>query len=139
MPAVTDCESSYPPSCTALLPSIPSSLSHIFLSSGFTVSVTPSVSPLSPVHIESTLVSPIHVSLIPSPSSALGLVELASPQHQPIAARCAASHTQAAFISVPTTYPVHTHTAQSQNTHPPTNGSSQPLTQVIITAIVRQI
>ncbi|XP_013888011.1 serine/threonine-protein kinase WNK2 isoform X11 [Austrofundulus limnaeus] len=131
MPAVADCESSYPPSCTALHPSVPSSLSHIFLSSGFTVSVTPSVSPLSPLHIENTLVSPIHVSLIPSPSSALGLVELSSPQHQPIAARSAASHTQAAFISVPTTYPIHTHTAQSQNIHPPTNGSSQPLTQQV--------
>ncbi|XP_024860225.1 serine/threonine-protein kinase WNK2 isoform X3 [Kryptolebias marmoratus] len=130
MAAVTDCESSYPPSCTALHPPVPSSLSHIFLSPGYTVSVTPSVSPLSPLHIENTLVSPIHVSLIPSPSSALGLAEPTSPQHQHTAARSEASHTQSSFISIPTTHPAHTHVAQSQNTHRPANGSSQPLIQV---------
>ncbi len=130
MTAVTDCESSYPRTCTAPHPSTSSSLNHIFLSPGQTLPVTPSVSPLSPLHIENALVPPIPVSLIPSP---------ASPQHQPTAAlqqsvRSEASHSQPAFISALTTHPIHTHTSPSQNTHPPTNGSTQPLIQVIMSA-----
>ncbi|XP_070765899.1 serine/threonine-protein kinase WNK2 [Enoplosus armatus] len=123
MTAVTDCESSYPHSCTVPHPST-SSLNPIFLSPG---PVTPSVSPLSPLHIENALVSPIPVSLIPSPSLVLGKMGPTSPQHQPTAAlqqsvRSDASHSQPAFISALTTAP-------SQNTHPPTNGSTQPLIQ----------
>lgn len=133
MTAVTDCESSYPHSCTAPHPSTSSSLNHIFLSPGQTLPVTPSVSPLSPLHIENVLVSPIPVSLIPSPSHMLGKVGPTSPQHQP-SVRSEVSHSQPAFIPAPTTRPIHTHTAPCQNTHPPTNGSTQPLIQVIMTA-----
>lgn len=141
MTAVTDCESSYSHSCTAPHPSTSSSLNHIFLSPGQTLPVTPSVSPLSPLNIESTLVSPIPVSLMPSPSPVLGKVVPTSPQHQPTTAlqqtvRCEASHSQPAFISALTTHPIHTHISPSQNTHPPTNGSTQPLIQVIIMAAV---
>ncbi|XP_038578149.1 serine/threonine-protein kinase WNK2-like isoform X3 [Micropterus salmoides] len=135
MTAVTDCESSYPHSCTAPHPSTSSSLNPIFLSPGQTLPVTPSVSPPSPLHIENALLSPIPVSLLPSPSPVLGKVGPTSPQHQPTAAlqqsvRSEASHLQPAFISALTsTHPIHTHTALSQNTHPPTNGSTQPLRQ----------
>ncbi|XP_045912116.1 serine/threonine-protein kinase WNK2-like isoform X6 [Micropterus dolomieu] len=135
MTAVTDCESSYPHSCTAPHPSTSSSLNPIFLSPGQTLPVTPSVSPLSPLHIENALLSPIPVSLLPSPSPVLGKVGPTSPQHQPTAAlqqsvRSEASHLQPAFISgLTSTHPIHTHTALSQNTHPPTNGSTQPLRQ----------
>ncbi|XP_018556584.1 serine/threonine-protein kinase WNK2 isoform X4 [Lates calcarifer] len=136
MTAVTDCESSYSHSCTAPHPSTSSSLNHIFLSPGQTLPVTPSVSPLSPLNIESTLVSPIPVSLMPSPSPVLGKVVPTSPQHQPTTAlqqtvRCEASHSQPAFISALTTHPIHTHISPSQNTHPPTNGSTQPLIQQV--------
>ncbi|XP_051806169.1 serine/threonine-protein kinase WNK2 isoform X3 [Acanthochromis polyacanthus] len=135
MPAVTDCESSYPHSCTAPQLSISSSLNHIFLSPGHALPVTPSVSPLSPLHIENTLVSPIPVSLIPSPSLVLGKVEPTSPQHQPPAvlqqsARAETSHAQSAFISALSSLPIHTHTAPCQNTHPSINGSTKPLIQV---------
>ncbi|XP_047437657.1 serine/threonine-protein kinase WNK2 isoform X7 [Mugil cephalus] len=131
MAAVTDCESSYPLSCTAPLPSISSSLNQIFLSP---CPVTPSVSPLSPLHIESTLVSPNPVSLMPSPSPVLSKVEPTSPQHQPItallqSARSETPHTQPAFMSALTTHPLHTQTAPCQNTHPPSNGSTQLLIQ----------
>uniref|UniRef100_A0A3B4X791 non-specific serine/threonine protein kinase n=1 Tax=Seriola lalandi dorsalis TaxID=1841481 RepID=A0A3B4X791_SERLL len=134
MTAVTDCESSYPQSCTAPHPSTSSSVNHVFLSPGQTLPVTPSVSPLSPLHIENALVSPIPVSLIPSPSPMLGKMGPTSPQHQPTTAlqqsvRSEASHSQPAFISALTTHPIHTHISLSQNTHPPTNGSTQPLIQ----------
>ncbi|XP_051280214.1 LOW QUALITY PROTEIN: serine/threonine-protein kinase WNK2-like [Dicentrarchus labrax] len=134
MTAVTDCESSYPHSCTAPHPSTSSSLNHIFLSPAHNVPVTPSVSPLSPLHIENALVSPIPVSLMPSPSPVLGKVGPTSPQHQPTAGlqqsvRSEVSHSQPAFITALTTHPIHAHAAQSQNTHPPTNGSTQPLIQ----------
>ncbi|XP_031700606.1 serine/threonine-protein kinase WNK2 isoform X3 [Anarrhichthys ocellatus] len=124
MTAVTDCESSYPH------PSTSSSLNHIFLSPGQTV--TPSVFPLSPLHIKNMLVSPVPVSLMPSPSPVLGPT---SPQHQHTSVlqqqsvRAEASHSQPAFISAASTHPLHTHTAPCQNTHPPTNGSTQPLMQ----------
>ncbi|XP_043970206.1 serine/threonine-protein kinase WNK2 [Gambusia affinis] len=122
--AVTDSESAYLPPCTSPHPSS-SSLTHIFLSPGYTVPVTPSVSPLSPLHIENTLISPTPVSLtVPSPSSVLGMVQPTSPQHQPAAARSEASQMQALFKSTLTSHPMHT------NTHLPANGSSQPLIQV---------
>ncbi|XP_030588967.1 serine/threonine-protein kinase WNK2 [Archocentrus centrarchus] len=126
MAAVTDCESSCPHSCTAPPPSASSSLNHIFLSPGHTVPATPSVSPISPLHNENALVSPISVSLKPSPSHGLSNVEPTSPQRT---ARSEASHASPAFISILTTHPKHTHTAQCQSTHPPTIGSSQPLMQ----------
>ncbi|XP_068996705.1 serine/threonine-protein kinase WNK2-like isoform X8 [Embiotoca jacksoni] len=129
MTAVTDCETSYPHSCTAPHPSISSSLNHIFLSPGHSLPVTPSVSPLSLLHIENALVSPIPGSLMPSPSPVLGKVEPPSPQHQPTAAlqqsaRSETCHAQPAFISALPTHPIHTHIVPCQNTHPPTNGST---------------
>lgn len=135
MTAVT--ESSYPHSCTAPHPSTSSSLNHIFLSPGPALPVTPSVSPLSPLQIENALVSPIPVSLIPSPSPVLGKMGPTSPQHQPTtvlqqSVKCEASHSQPTFISTLTTHPIHT--SPSQNTHSPTNGSTQPLIQVIMMA-----
>nr|XP_015823708.2 serine/threonine-protein kinase WNK2 isoform X8 [Nothobranchius furzeri] len=134
MTAVTDCESSCPPFCTAPHLSVPSSFSHTYLSPGYTISVTPSVSPVSPLHIENTLVSPIPVSLIPSPSSMLGMVGPTSPQH--IATRSEASHTQSSLLSALTTHPTHTNVTSCQNTHLLANGSSQPLIQVPQTASV---
>ncbi|XP_054902090.1 serine/threonine-protein kinase WNK2 isoform X4 [Poeciliopsis prolifica] len=123
--AVTDSESAYLPPCTSPHPSSSSSLTHIFLSPGYAAPVTPSVSPLSPLHIENTLISPTPMSLtVPSPSSVLGMVQPTSPQHQPAAARSEASQMQASFISTLTSHPMHT------NTHLPANGSSQPLIQV---------
>ncbi|XP_078026055.1 serine/threonine-protein kinase WNK2 isoform X12 [Epinephelus lanceolatus] len=137
MTAVTDCESSYPHSCTAPHPSAPSSLNHIFLSPGQTLPVTPSVSPVSPLHIENTLVSPVPVSHIPSPSPVLGKAGPTSPQHQP-RIRSEVSHSQPAFISAPATHPIHTHTAPCQSTHPPTNGSTQPLIQQVPQQVPQQ-
>lgn len=134
MTAVTDCESSYPHSCTSPHPATSSSHNHIFLSPGQTLPVTPTVSPLSPLHIENVLVSPIPVSLIPSPSPGLDKVAPTSPQHHPTGVRSEASHSQPAFISALSTHPLHTHTAPSQNTHPPTNGSTQSLIKVIMMA-----
>ncbi|XP_036959491.1 serine/threonine-protein kinase WNK2-like isoform X3 [Acanthopagrus latus] len=136
MAAVTDTESSYPHSCTAPHPSASSSLNHLYLCPGQNLPVTPSVSPLSPLHTENIMVSPIPVSLIPSPSHMLGKVGPTSPQHQPTTAlqqsvRSDASNLQPAFISAPTTHPIHTHIAPSQSTHPPKNGSTQPLIQQI--------
>ncbi|KAL6119167.1 wnk2 [Pungitius sinensis] len=131
MTAVTDCESSHPHSCSAPHPSTSSSLNHIFLSPGQTV--TPSVAPLSPLHTHNNvLVSPTPVSLMPSPSPhAAGP---SSPQHQHTAvqqqsARSEASHSQPLFMSAASSHPLHTHTGPCQNTHPPTNGSTQPLMQ----------
>nr|XP_043893634.1 serine/threonine-protein kinase WNK2-like isoform X8 [Solea senegalensis] len=134
MTAVPDSETSCPHSCTASHPSISSSLNPIFLSPGQPLPVTPSVSPVSPLHIENSLVSPIPVSLIPSPSHMLGRMEPTSPQHQPNAAlkqsiRCDASHSQPAIKSAFTTHSIHTHISPSLNTHLPNNGSTQSLIQ----------
>ncbi|XP_040927586.1 serine/threonine-protein kinase WNK2 isoform X3 [Betta splendens] len=127
MAAVTDCESSYSHSCTALHPSTSSCLSHSFLSTGQSAPLTQSVSPVSPLHMENALVSPVPVSLIPSPSPALDNVGLTSPEPQS-SVRCEAAHPQPSFMSsLPT---MHTNTGPSQNTHPPTNGSTQPLMQI---------
>lgn len=135
---MTDCESSYPNSCSAPHPSTSSSLTHIFLSPGQTLPVTPSLSPLSPLHFENTLASPMPVSLIPSPSPMLSSVGPTSPHHQcPTALQSVnseASHSQPAFIAALTTHPIHTHTALPQNTHPQTTASTQPLIQVIMMA-----
>ncbi|XP_038128448.1 serine/threonine-protein kinase WNK2-like isoform X8 [Cyprinodon tularosa] len=130
MAAVADAESAYFPPCTSPYPTSSSSLTHIFLSPGFTVPVTPSISPLSPLHIENTLISPTPVSLpVPSPSSVQGMVQPTSPHHQPKAARSEASQMQSPFISTLTSHPMHTNTASCQNTHLPANGISQPLIQ----------
>ncbi|XP_063741220.1 serine/threonine-protein kinase WNK2 isoform X2 [Eleginops maclovinus] len=134
MTAVPPCESSLPHSFTVPHPSTSSSLNPIFLSTGQTA--TPSVSPLSPLQIENVLVSPIPMSLIPSPSLVLGKVGPTSPQHQPASVlqqsvRSESPHSQPAFMSAPTTHPIRTHTAPCQNTHPPTNGSAQPLIQQV--------
>ncbi|KAM9751071.1 serine/threonine-protein kinase WNK2 isoform 15-T15 [Menidia menidia] len=136
MTTVTDCESSFPQSCTDPILSVPSSLNHVFLSPGHTLPVTPSVSPLSPQHIEKALGSPIPVSLIPSPSHMLGRVNQTSPRHQHAAslqhnAKSDTSHTQYAFTSILTTHPMQAHIAPCQSTHPPTNGSAQPLVQQV--------
>lgn len=131
---MTDSESAYLPPCTSPHPSSSSSLTHIFLSPGYTVPATPSVSPLSPLHIENTLISPTPMSLtVPSPSSVLGMVQPTSPQHQSAAARSEASQMQALFTATLTSHPMHT------NTHLPANGSSQPLIQVIVTGAEKQI
>ncbi|XP_041654272.1 serine/threonine-protein kinase WNK2 isoform X6 [Cheilinus undulatus] len=135
MPAVTDCESSYP--CTAPQPSTSPSLNHLYLSPGQTLPLTPSVSPLSPLQIENSLVSPIPVSLIPSPSHMLAKMGPTSPLHQPItplhqSVRSETSQSQIAFVSALTTHAIHSHMASSQNTHPPTNGSTQPLKQQVL-------
>lgn len=142
MTAVTDsCESSHPPSCTAPHPSTSSCLNHLFLCPGQYLPLTPSISPISPLHLENSLISPIPVSLIPSPSPAVGKVGPTSPQHQSAAAlqqsvRCEASHPQPAFISSLTTHTIDTHIGPSQKTPPPTNGSTQPLIQVTIMVVV---
>ncbi|CAJ1084907.1 serine/threonine-protein kinase WNK2 isoform X5 [Xyrichtys novacula] len=137
MTAVTDCETSYPHSCTAPHPSTSPSFNHMYLTPGQTLPLTPSVSPLSPLHIENTLVSPAPVSLIPSPSHMLGKMGPTSPQHHPAAAlhqsaKPETSQSQLAFMPALATHPIHTHTAISQNTHPPTNGSTQPLKQQVL-------
>ncbi|XP_035995077.1 serine/threonine-protein kinase WNK2 isoform X3 [Fundulus heteroclitus] len=131
MAAVADPESAYLPPCTAPHPSTSSSLTHIFLSPGFPVPVTPSVSPLSPLHIENALISPTPASLaVLSPSPVRGVVQPTSPQHQPTAARSEASQMQPSFIATLTSHPVLTNAAPCQSTHLPANGSSQPLIKV---------
>lgn len=141
MTAVTDCEPSYPHSCPAPHPSTSSCLNHIFLSPGQCLPLAQSVSPISPLHTDNSLISPIPVSLIASPSPAVAKVGPSSPQHQSTAAlqqslKCEASHSQPAFISSLPTHTIDTHTGPSQNTHPPTNGSTQPLIQVTIIVAV---
>lgn len=133
--AVSDCESSsYAHSCAAPPTSASSSLNHIFLSPGQTLPVSPAVSPLSPLHTETMLVSPTPLSLSPSPSPALLKIGPTSPQpctavHQSV--RAEAPHTQAAFISSLPAQTMHSHSSSSPHTHPHTNGSTQSLTQVI--------
>ncbi|KAM4562955.1 serine/threonine-protein kinase WNK2 isoform 9-T9 [Odontesthes bonariensis] len=118
---VTDCDSSYPQSYTDPHLSVSSSLNHVFLSPGHALPVTPSVSPLSPLHVENALASPIPVSFMPSSSHMLGRVESTSPQHQPAIAlqqiaKSEASHTQYAFTSALATHPIHTHIAPCLST-----------------------
>ncbi|XP_061625340.1 serine/threonine-protein kinase WNK2 isoform X2 [Phyllopteryx taeniolatus] len=130
MAAVTDCESSYPHSHTAPHSSASSSLNHVFLSPGCTLPITPSVSPLSPIHIENVLVSSIPMLLKPPPSPVLSRMPLqASPNDQVAvalqhSARDDAGYSEPSFVSAPTTHPIYTHTTLSPNTQPPTNGST---------------
>ncbi|KAM3871770.1 serine/threonine-protein kinase WNK2 [Diretmus argenteus] len=131
MTAVTDCESSYPHPCSVPQPyptSTSSSLAPIFLSPGQALPVSPSISPLSPLHIESVLAPPIPVSLMPSPTPCLGMAWPTSPQHQSI--KPEASHSQPAYMEAITTHPIHTHPAPPQNAHLPTTSSSLPLRQI---------
>ncbi|XP_029994134.1 serine/threonine-protein kinase WNK2 isoform X3 [Sphaeramia orbicularis] len=135
LPAVTDCESSYP-HCSVPHPSTSSSLNPIFLSPGQTLPVTPSVSPLSPLLIENIFTPSIPVSLIPSPTPVMGKVGPTSPQHHSTTAmlqsvRSDVSIPQPTFISPLPTHPLHAHTASVQNTHPPKNGSTQSLIQQV--------
>lgn len=133
MAAVTDSESSYPHTCSVPHPSASSSHSRMFLSTGQTLPVTPAVSPLSPLHYENVLGSPIPVSLMPSPSQVLDKVGPTSPQHQ-LSVRPEASYSHPALISSQSTNPLHTHTVSAQNTHPATNGSTQTLIKVTMEA-----
>ncbi|XP_029912055.1 serine/threonine-protein kinase WNK2 isoform X3 [Myripristis murdjan] len=138
MTAMPDCESSYPHSCSAPQPfptPASSSLAPVFLSPGQTLPATPSVSPISPLHIENVLGLPVPVSLMPSPSVALGMAGPTSPHHQcPTAlqpsVRPEVSHSQPAYEAALSTRLPHTHPAPPQNTHPPTTSSTQPLRQV---------
>lgn len=138
MAAVTDSESSYPHTCSVLHSSASSSHSCMFLSPGQTLPVTPAVSPLSPLHYENVLVSPIPVSLMPSSSQVLDKVGPTSPQHQLTAALQQnvrpEAYSHPALISSQSTNPLHTHTVSSQNTHAPTNGSTQTFTKVTMEA-----
>lgn len=134
MAAVTDSES-YPHNCSVPHLSASSSCSHMFLSPGITLPVSPAVSPLSPLHYENVLVSAIPVSLTPFPSQVLDKVGATSPKHQLTAAlqqsvRPEAPYSHPSFISSQSTNPLHTHTVSSQNTYPPTNGSTQTLIKV---------
>lgn len=143
MAAVTDSESSYPHNCSAPHPSASSSCSHMFLSPGPTLPVTPAVSPLSPLHYENVLVSPIPVSLMSSPSQVLDKMGPTSPQHQLTAAlqqsvRPEASYSHPSLIFSQSTNPLNTHTVSSQNTYPPTNGSTQTLIKVTMEAASKQ-
>ncbi|KAM4610978.1 serine/threonine-protein kinase WNK2 isoform 2-T2 [Polymixia lowei] len=137
MTAMTDCDSSYPRSCSAPQP-YPSStpLAPVFLSAGQPLPATPSVSPLSPLHIESALVPAATVPLIPSPTPPLGTAVPTSPKHQchatlPPSVRPEASHPPPAYMAALTMQPTHTHPAPPQNTHPPPSPSTQPLRQQV--------
>ncbi|KAM8829582.1 serine/threonine-protein kinase WNK2 isoform 8-T8 [Synchiropus picturatus] len=111
--AVTDCEPSHSQSCTAPHPAS-SSLNSIFLSPGPASSAPLSVSPLSPIHIENVLVSPIACT-------ATGKMGATSPLNQPCAPL--QIRTETALSQTPATHPSHTHT------HASTNGNLQPQTQ----------
>lgn len=141
MAPVADSESSYPHNCSLPHPSASSSRSHMFLSPGPTVPITPAVSPLSPLHLhyENVLVSPIPMSLMPSPSHVMDKVGPTSPQHQLTAAlqqsvRPEASYSHPSHISSQSNNPLHTNAISSQNTYPPTNGSTQTLIKVTMEA-----
>ncbi|XP_057717406.1 serine/threonine-protein kinase WNK2 isoform X3 [Corythoichthys intestinalis] len=128
MAAVTDCESSYPPTQTASHSTAPS-VNHVFLSPHHTLPMTPSVSPLSPVHIENVLVPSIPVLLKPPPSPVLNITPLhACPNDQAtVALQQGVRDTffsEPSFVSAPSTHPIYAHTALSPNTHPTTNGSA---------------
>ncbi|XP_034028633.1 serine/threonine-protein kinase WNK2-like isoform X3 [Thalassophryne amazonica] len=122
MTAVTDCESSW----STLHPPSSASVAHNFLSPGHTCPVTPSVSPISPLHIENMLASPIPVSPIPSSSPILEMCPTSPQPQYPTALQALTCHSHL----TPTSHPVHAHIASSQNTHPSTNDSTQPPVQV---------
>ncbi|XP_075883100.1 serine/threonine-protein kinase WNK2 isoform X3 [Nelusetta ayraudi] len=133
MTAVTDCDSSCPLSCNSPHPASSSSHKSMFLSPGHPHPLVPTVSPVSPLHIENVLVAPILASLIPSPSHMLDSVGPASPRQPspcpalPQGHKSEIPHSQPAFVPALLAHPLHTYTGQSQSTHLPSNGSSQPL------------
>ncbi|XP_036068681.1 serine/threonine-protein kinase WNK2 isoform X7 [Oryzias melastigma] len=136
MTAVADCESSYLHTCTAPHPSVSPSYNPVFLAPGFTHSVTPSVSPISPLHNESLFVSPNPASLLPSPTPVLGGMEPTSPQllASMQQTRLETFHAQSTFLSAPTTHPTDTRIPPCKNTHPPTSGNSHPQLQAAVLA-----
>ncbi|XP_049611820.1 serine/threonine-protein kinase WNK2 isoform X9 [Syngnathus scovelli] len=123
MAAVTDCESSFPPSHTAPHSSVSSStLNHVFLSPGHALPVTPSVSPLSPILIENVLVASVPVLLKAPPSPVLAQMPLNASANAQVTV---AWQRDDARCSEPTfSHPIYTHAALSPNTLPPTNGSA---------------
>lgn len=144
MTAVTDCDSSCSLSCNSPHPASSSSSSHMFLSPGHTHPLVPSVSPISPLHIENLLVPPIPASLIPSPSHMLDTVGPVSPRHPspspslPQGVKSEICHSQPpAFVPTMPAHPLHSFTGQSQSTHLLSNGTSQPLMKVIITTAMQ--
>lgn len=143
MTAVTDCDSSCPLSCNSPHPASSSSHKSMFLSPGHPHPLVPTVSPVSPLHIENVLVAPILASLIPSPSHMLDSVGPASPRQPspcpalPQGHKSEIPHSQPAFVPALPAHPLHTYTGQSQSTHLPSNGSSQPLMKVIIMAAMQ--
>lgn len=145
MTAATDCDSPCSLSCTSLHPA-PSALSSshkpMFLSPGHTHPLVPTVSPISPLHIDNLLVAPIPASLIPSPSHMLDTVGPVSPRQSsnspalPQGVNSEICHSQPpAFVPTVPAHPLHTFTGQSQSTHLPSNGSSQPLKVIIAAAM----
>ncbi|XP_056131346.1 serine/threonine-protein kinase WNK2-like [Lampris incognitus] len=132
MTAMTDCDLSYPHSCSTPQPypsSNSTSFAPAFLSPGQTLPATPSVSPLSPLHIESALAPAVSAPLLPSPTPVLCMVGPTSPQHQcrPTmlqSVRPEAPHPQPAFMPAPTTHPIHAHPVPPENTHPPPYSST---------------
>uniref|UniRef100_A0A3P9LD40 non-specific serine/threonine protein kinase n=1 Tax=Oryzias latipes TaxID=8090 RepID=A0A3P9LD40_ORYLA len=142
MTAVADCESSYLHTFNAPHPSVSPSYNPVFLSPGLTHSVTPSVSPISPVHNENIFVSPNPASLLPSPTPVLGGMEPTSSPHKLTASmqqtRLEAFHAQSTFLSAPTTHPSDTRIPPCKNMHPPTSGSSHPQIQAAVLTLVTQ-
>uniref|UniRef100_A0A3P9JFZ5 non-specific serine/threonine protein kinase n=1 Tax=Oryzias latipes TaxID=8090 RepID=A0A3P9JFZ5_ORYLA len=142
MTAVADCESSYLHTFNAPHPSVSPSYNPVFLSPGLTHSVTPSVSPISPVHNENIFVSPNPASLLPSPTPVLGGMEPTSSPHKLTASmqqtRLEAFHAQSTFLSAPTTHPSDTRIPPYKNMHPPTSGSSHPQIQAAVLNLVTQ-
>ncbi|RVE70678.1 hypothetical protein OJAV_G00067440 [Oryzias javanicus] len=136
MTAVADCESSYLHTCTAPHPSVSPSYNPVFLSPGITHSVTPSVSPISPLHNGNIFVSPNPTSLLPSPTPVLGGLEPTSPQllASMQQTRLETFHAQSTFLSAPTTHPTDTRIPPCKNTHPPTSGNSHPQMQPAVLA-----
>lgn len=148
MTAVTDCDSCSL-SCNSPHPaSSSSSSSHkpMFLSPGHTHPLVPTVSPISPLHIENLLVAPIPASLVPSPSHMLDTVGPASPRQLcpspalPQGVKSEMCHSQPpAFVPTMPAHPLHSFTGQPQSTHLLSNGSSQPLMKVIIMAAMQEV
>ncbi|XP_072305748.1 serine/threonine-protein kinase WNK2 isoform X3 [Eucyclogobius newberryi] len=119
---LADCDSSLTISSSSILPpSISPSPSPMFLCPGpVHPTVTPSVSPLSPMMVENMLSPNMPASLLPSPTPVLGKITPTSPLHHP----------QPVFTStLNALHPIHAHGALAQNTQPPPNGSS--LTQQV--------
>lgn len=141
MKAVADCDSSCSLSCNSLHPASSSCHKPVFLSPGPTHPLVPTVSPVSPLHIENLLVAPTPASLILSPSHTLDTVAPVSPRQPspspalPQGVKSEIWHPQSpAFVPTVPAHSLHAFTGQSQSKHLPSNGTSQPLIKVIIMA-----